>query len=138
MSSQAPALDRKPALRQPFRLLASVLSLPYLLLRASTASFAVAAGLVQTFVFARVLTPEHFSVFILIGSFGMSLWLFDLGASKILFVRQRARHLGQAADGLDRLEAEEFIDREADVAHRMPRQVQRREAEEQREFHRLP
>jgi len=99
MSSQAPALDRKPALRQPFRLLASVLSLPYLLLRASTASFAVAAGLVQTFVFARVLTPEHFSVFILIGSFGMSLWLFDLGASKILFVRQRARHLGQVADG---------------------------------------
>ena len=28
----------------------------------------------------------------------MSLWLFDLGAAKILFVRQRARHLAQRSD----------------------------------------
>ena len=88
----------KSALQRPFRLLASVLSLRYFLLRSSTAAAAIAAGLVQTFVFARVLTPERFSIFILIGTVGVSLWLFDLGAAKILFVRQRARHLGQRAD----------------------------------------
>ena len=98
MTSHAPAIDRKLTLPQPLRLLASVLSLRYLLLRASTAGFAVAAGLVQTFVFARVLTPEHFSIFILIGTSGVSLWLFDLGAAKIVFVRQRARHLARASD----------------------------------------
>ncbi len=92
------ALALKSALKHPLRLLASVLSLRYFLLRSSTAGAAVAAGLVQTFVFARVLTPERFSVFILIGTFGVSLWLFDLGAAKILFVRQRARHLGKLAD----------------------------------------
>ena len=88
----------KSALQRPLRLLASVLSLRYFLLRSSTAAAAIAAGLVQTFVFARVLTPERFSIFILIGTVGVSLWLFDLGAAKILFVRQRARHLGQRAD----------------------------------------
>ncbi len=98
MNSQAPAIERKSALRQPLRLLTSVLSLRYLLLRASTAGFAVIAGLVQTFVFARVLTPQDFSIFILIGTFGVSLWLFDLGAAKIVFVRQRARHLAQVSD----------------------------------------
>jgi len=88
----------KSALRRPLRLLASVLSLRYFLLRSLTAAAAIAAGLVQTFAFARVLTPERFSIFILIGTVGVSLWLFDLGAAKILFVRQRARHLGQRAD----------------------------------------
>jgi O-antigen/teichoic acid export membrane protein len=98
MTSQAPAFARKSALRQPLRLLSSVLSLRYLALRTSTAGAAVVSGLIQTFVFARVLTPEHFSIFILIGTVGVSLWLFDLGAAKILFVRQRARHLAQASD----------------------------------------
>ena len=88
----------KTALQQPVRLLTSVLSLRYFLLRSLTAAAAIAAGLVQTFVFARVLTPESFSIFILIGTVGVSLWLFDLGAAKILFVRQRSRHLGQRAD----------------------------------------
>lgn len=97
MSSEASAIDRKPALRQPMRLLASVLSLRYFFLRASTAGAAVAFGLVQTFVFARVLEPHEFSIYILIGTFGISLWMFDLGAAKILFVLQRARHL--AGDG---------------------------------------
>src|SRR5690242_10119322 len=87
MSSQAPALTRPSALRQPLRLLASVLSLRYLLLRAATACGAVAFGLVQTFVFARVLGAHEFSLYILIGTVGVSLWLFDLGAAKILFVR---------------------------------------------------
>jgi len=98
MNSHAPAIEFKSALRQPLRLLTSVLSLPYLLLRISTAGAAVVAGLVQTFVFARVLTPQEFSIFILIGTFGVSLWLFDLGAAKILFVRQRARHLTNIND----------------------------------------
>ena len=94
----AAVIALKSALQHPLRLLTSVLSLRYFLLRASTAAAAIAAGLVQTFVFARVLTPERFSIFILIGTLGVSLWLFDLGAAKILFVRQRARHLGQRAD----------------------------------------
>lgn len=98
MTSQDAVIALKSALRRPVHILTSVLSLRYFLLRSSTAGAAVAAGLVQTFVFARVLTPEHFSIFILIGTLGASLWLFDLGASKILFVRHRARHLGQCAD----------------------------------------
>lgn len=88
----------KSWLQQPLRLLRSVLSLRYFFLRSSTAVTAVAAGLVQTFVFARVLTPERFSIFILIGTLGVSLWLFDLGAAKILFVRLRNRHLGLRDD----------------------------------------
>ena len=98
MISQASTAERKSALRQPLRLLGGLLPLRYFLLRASTATAAVISGLVQTFVFARVLTPEVFSIYILIGTFGVSLWLFDLGAAKILFVRQRARHLAQRAD----------------------------------------
>jgi O-antigen/teichoic acid export membrane protein len=93
MTTEAQAYPRPRALRQPLRLLAGVLSLRYLMLRATTAAAAVAFGLVQTYVFARVLAPKDFSIYILIGTFGVSLWLFDLGAAKILFVRQRARHL---------------------------------------------
>ena len=50
--------------------------------------------------FARVLAPHDFSIYILIGTFGISLWLFDLGAAKILFVRQRERHLAHRSDTL--------------------------------------
>jgi len=98
MSSQAPACSSPRALRQPLRLLAGILSLRYLLLRATTAAAAIAFGLVQTYVFARVLAPKDFSIYILIGTFGVSLWLFDLGAAKILFVRQRTRHLDGGRD----------------------------------------
>jgi O-antigen/teichoic acid export membrane protein len=98
MSTEAPPIQIKSSLRQPMRWLASVLSLRYFLLRSSTAGAALISGLVQTFVFARVLTPKDFSIFILIGTFGVSLWMFDLGAAKILFVRQRERHLTQGAD----------------------------------------
>lgn len=69
------------------------LSIPYLLLRSSTAGGALVAGLIQTFVFARILNPERFSVFILIGTLGITLWLIDLGMAKILFVRTREWHL---------------------------------------------
>lgn len=65
------------------------LSLPYLFLRSATAGGALFAGLIQTFVFARVLDPERFSLFILVGTLGVSLWLVDLGLTRILFVRQR-------------------------------------------------
>src|SRR5580700_7260381 len=41
-----------------------LISIPYMLLRASTAGGAVVTGFVQTFVFARVLAPERFSIFI--------------------------------------------------------------------------
>jgi O-antigen/teichoic acid export membrane protein len=97
MSSQAPAFSPS-ASRRPLRLLAGLVSLRYLVLRAATAGGAVAFGLIQTFVFARVLGAHEFSVYILIGTFGVSLWLFDLGAAKILFVRQRERHITGSGD----------------------------------------
>lgn len=70
-----------------------LISLPYLFLRSATAGFALLSALVQTFVFARILTPDVFAIFILIGAFGVSLWLIDLGMARILFVRLREQHL---------------------------------------------
>jgi O-antigen/teichoic acid export membrane protein len=98
MTSQASAVDDNSGMRQPLRPLTNLFSLRYFSLRAFTAGAAVLSGLVQTFVFARILTSEDFSIYILIGTFGVSLWLFDLGASKILFVHQRARHLARRAE----------------------------------------
>jgi O-antigen/teichoic acid export membrane protein len=74
------------------------LSIPYLLLRSSTAGGALLFGLIQTFVFARVLSPERFSVFILIGTLGITLWLVDFGLTRILFVRQREAFLAGRSD----------------------------------------
>jgi O-antigen/teichoic acid export membrane protein len=101
MSSQVSALDgasRASRVRRSLGRFSSLLSLRYLMLRCFTAATAVASGLVQTFVFARVLTPKDFSIYILIGSIGVALWLFDLGGSKILFVRQRQCHIAQRSD----------------------------------------
>ena len=70
-----------------------LVSVPFLLLRVSTAGGAFATGFIQTLVFARVLTPDRFSLFILVGAVGYSLWLCDLGLAKILFVQLRAAHL---------------------------------------------
>lgn len=98
MSSQAPAVGGNTGSRPLLRPVGSLLSLRYFLLRSFTAGAAVISGLAQTFVFARVVTPKDFSIYILIGSFGVTLWLFDLGAAKILFVHQRARHLAQRTD----------------------------------------
>jgi len=75
------------------------LSIPYLLLRATTAGGGLVGGLVQTFVFARILDPERFSVFILVGTLGIALWLSDIGLVKIIFVRMRAWLLGGAEPG---------------------------------------
>jgi O-antigen/teichoic acid export membrane protein len=72
---------------------ARLVSIPYLLLRFSTAGGAVAMGLVQTFVFARVLAPERFSIFIVVGAIGYTLWLADLGLANIAFVNLRAPFL---------------------------------------------
>ncbi len=74
------------------------LSIPYLFLRSSTAGGALVFGLVQTFVFARVLSPERFSIFILIGTLGITLWLVDFGLTRILFVRQREAFLAGRKD----------------------------------------
>jgi O-antigen/teichoic acid export membrane protein len=73
-------------------------SLRFLFLRSSTAATSVVTGLLQTFVFARVLTPEQFSLFVLVGALGFTLLLCDLGASKILFVRLRQHHLDKSQD----------------------------------------
>lgn len=87
-ADQAPAAAAAPRL----------ISVPFLLLRVSTAGGAFAMGLVQTLVFARVLTPERFSLFILVGAIGYSLWLCDLGLAKILFVQLRTAHLDGKTD----------------------------------------
>src|ERR1700674_2367552 len=75
-----------------------LISIPFLLLRVSTAGGAFAMGLVQTLVFARVLSPERFSLFILVGAIGYSLWLCDLGLAKILFVQLRSAHIAGKRD----------------------------------------
>src|ERR1700729_3041442 len=77
---------------------ARLISIPFLLLRVTTAGGAFAMGLVQTLVFARVLSPDRFSLFILVGAVGYSLWLCDLGLAKILFVQLRAAHLSGKID----------------------------------------
>jgi O-antigen/teichoic acid export membrane protein len=77
---------------------ARLISIPFLLLRSMTAAGAFGMGLVQTFVFARVLSPDRFSIFILVGAIGYSLWLCDLGLAKILFVELRAARLGGKAN----------------------------------------
>jgi O-antigen/teichoic acid export membrane protein len=77
---------------------ARLISTPFLLLRSSTAAGAFAMGLVQTFVFARVLSPDRFSIFIVLGAIGYSLWVSDLGLAKILFVNLRKGHLGGRID----------------------------------------
>ena len=78
--------------------MSSFLSLRFLFLRSSTAVSSVLTGLLQTFVFARVLSPEQFSLFVLVGALGFTLLLCDLGATKILFVRLRQRHLEQSQE----------------------------------------
>ncbi len=52
----------------------------------------------QTFVFARVLSPDRFSIFIVVGAIGYTLWLCDLGLAKILFVQLRKGHLAGRPD----------------------------------------
>jgi O-antigen/teichoic acid export membrane protein len=75
-----------------------LISISYLLLRGTTAGGAFAMGFVQTFVFARVLSPERFSVFIVIAAMGYTLWFTDLGLAKILFVNLRTPHLAGRHD----------------------------------------
>ena len=75
-----------------------LISFTYLFLRATTAVGALFAGIIQTFVFARVLTPERFSIFIIVGSFSVMLPLMDLGLVKLMFVRLRAAHLSGTQD----------------------------------------
>ena len=70
-----------------------LISYRYMALRASTAAGTLATGLLQTFVFARVLTPERFSLFIFFAALGYSLYLADVGIVKVLFVNLRGRYL---------------------------------------------
>lgn len=77
-----------------------MVSIRYLFLRATTASGALLGGLIQTFVFARVLTPQEFSIFILLASCGVSMTVLDFGVVKLLFVRLRAAYLDKAIDAV--------------------------------------
>jgi hypothetical protein len=76
-----------------------LISYRYMVLRASTAGATLSAGLLQTFVFARVLTPERFSLFIFFAALGYSLYLADAGMVKVLFVNLRRRFLENAPLG---------------------------------------
>src|ERR1700692_195419 len=70
-----------------------LISYRYMVLRASTAAATLGAGLLQTFVFARVLSPERFALFIFFAALGYSLYLTDAGMVKVLFVNLRNRFL---------------------------------------------
>ena len=98
MSLQVPALEGRSSIRRLLAPISGLLSLRYFVLRCFTAAGGLASGLLQTFVFARVVSARDFSIFVLIGSIGVGLWLFDLGAAKILYVRQRERHLTRCKD----------------------------------------
>ncbi len=96
MHADAAALsaDATPTERRPTRLI----SIGFLLLRSSTAAGAFAMGLVQLLVFARVLAPDRFSIYIIVGGISYSLWLCDLGLAKVLFVQLRAARLAGKTD----------------------------------------
>ena len=70
-----------------------LVSYRYMALRAATAAGTLGTGLLQTFVFARVLTPERFSLFIFFAALGYTLYLADIGMVKVLFVNLRHRFL---------------------------------------------
>ncbi len=70
-----------------------LISYRYTLLRAATAAGTLGTGILQTFVFARVLTPERFSLFIFFAALGYTLYLTDAGMVKVLFVNLRGRFL---------------------------------------------
>lgn len=67
--------------------------LHYLVLRGISAVGTLLAGVCQTYTFAHVLDAHRFSLFIVIGNLGLSLWLFDLGIAKVLYVNLRERFL---------------------------------------------
>jgi O-antigen/teichoic acid export membrane protein len=70
-----------------------LISYRYTALRASTAGVTLLGGLLQTFVFARVLLPERFALFIVVAAVSNSLSLADAGIVKVLFVNLRRRFL---------------------------------------------
>jgi O-antigen/teichoic acid export membrane protein len=70
-----------------------LISYRYMALRAYTAASTLVVGLLQTFVFARVLSPQRFSLFIFIAAVSYSLYLADGGIVKVLFVNLRRRFL---------------------------------------------
>jgi O-antigen/teichoic acid export membrane protein len=82
--------------RRPLEILFALyrhIPMSYLLVRATTGAGAVLGGLIQTFVFARVLGTQDFAVFILLSSFGVAMNVLDLGVAKLLFVRMRRAFL---------------------------------------------
>jgi len=76
-----------------------LISYRYMTLRAATAASTLGAGMLQTFVFARVLGPQRFSLFIFFAALGYSLYLIDADMVKVLFVDLRRRFLQNTALG---------------------------------------
>jgi O-antigen/teichoic acid export membrane protein len=96
--AEATAPQTAPQLEPQTASAGRLISLTYLMLRGASAAGAVTMGFVQTFVFARVLDPRLFSIFILTAAVGYSLWIADLGLAKIAFVNLRAPHLDGRRD----------------------------------------
>ena len=75
-----------------------LISLPFMLLRGVSTAGVMIAAMIQIYVFARITSPEKFSIFILVGTAGYTLWLADFGVVKYLFVRLRASRLSGVRD----------------------------------------
>jgi len=76
-----------------------VVAIAFLGLRAMSAFGAMANGFALTFSFARVLDTHLFALFMFIGNLGVTVWLFDLGLARVLYVRLRELHLSGTLAG---------------------------------------
>ena len=62
-------------------------------LRAMSALGAIINGFALTYGFARIFDAHLFALFMFVGNLGVTLWLFDLGLARVLYVRLRALSL---------------------------------------------
>jgi hypothetical protein len=66
----------------------------YLTLKASNTAFQLAFGILTTYVFLRILSPDVFAAYILISAIGGYSSLADLGCSNLIYVNLRKSYLG--------------------------------------------
>lgn len=75
----------------------------YLTLKMSNTAFQLAFGILNTYVFLRVVSPDVFAAYILISAIGAYASLADLGCSNLIYVNMRkafldGHHLGSALE----------------------------------------
>ncbi|MBI5260647.1 MAG: hypothetical protein HY852_02370 [Bradyrhizobium sp.] len=66
----------------------------YLALKASNTAFQLVFGILTTYVFLRILSPDVFAAYILISAIGGYSSLADLGCSNLIYVNMRQAYLG--------------------------------------------